>query len=336
MARYTEAVNGYLDLLTGGRSLRLPGLSADAGRSADRAAVGLRGREAPGGVGRRRASRVALELAERQFRKGSKDQAQATLTQAWGQANVELPLLASLWPGVVDEVSYHALLRGMSDMARLSELLATGKNPLGYSPGWVPIHYNPGVDLNNYQQTNALAGEKLVSAEYFRGRGGGQVAARHRPLRDDADPLQRDPHRRYNERLVALCGGSVQEPDTSRCDGGDDRRPDLVGRSSPAPPQPGTGADERTQQAHRHRGRGQGQGGRTDHAYGHLGESRHQRKVQLAHGPGQGHLQRLEDRQGHWRRVVGYDHRGEGRCGLWALWWGRRRSSLAAWVPAWT
>jgi PKD repeat protein len=167
-------------------------------------------------------SRAALELAERQFRKGDRAPAEGTLRRARVQSAVELVLLYSLWPGVVDDVNYHALLRSLSDMDRLLGFLVGGKNPLGYSPEWIPIHYRPGEDQNNYLRVNDLAVEKLV------GSGGAQevieeARAESQRVHDDYETMQQryfDIAEEYDAELVDLCGADGEEPDLDDCDGG--------------------------------------------------------------------------------------------------------------------
>ena len=98
MARYAEAVNGYLALLTGGplsgflasQLTRVDPLTGQPSR--------LRGRGAPGlGVGRRAqprragAGRAPVPQGEHGPGPGNPD-------PAWAQADVELPLLASCGP----------------------------------------------------------------------------------------------------------------------------------------------------------------------------------------------------------------------------------------------
>ena len=113
-----------------------------------------------------RRSRAGLEIAERQFRAGSIDDARDTLSAAWTQADVELALVSTLWPGVTGTVAYQDLQRSMSDMGRLSEFIVTGKNALGYSPAWIPIHYRASLyPKTNFEQTSDMAEQYVGWAE---------------------------------------------------------------------------------------------------------------------------------------------------------------------------
>ncbi|MGC9335389.1 MAG: PKD domain-containing protein, partial [Anaerolineae bacterium] len=165
-------------------------------------------------------SRAYLELAERQFRQGDRAQAEETLRQAKVQGDLELALLFELWPEVAEDASYHALLRNLSDMERLLGFLVEGRNALGYSPEWVPIHYDPDTGLNNYEETDLLAVEKLAAATTAVG-----LAADYSQLVDDDYEEMQDRYARisdeYDHELVALCGvDAAGDPDLARCSGG--------------------------------------------------------------------------------------------------------------------
>jgi PKD repeat protein len=165
-------------------------------------------------------SRANLELALGQFRQGDREAAEATLRQAKLQADVELALLFELWPGVAEDANYTAVLRNLSDMDRLLGFLAEGKNALGYSPEWAPIHYQPGTGRNNYEQTNLLAEQKVGDAV----TAVGLAATESEKVHDNYTVMQEryDSIRiQYDAELVELCGAdATSQPDLARCEGG--------------------------------------------------------------------------------------------------------------------
>ncbi|MFN2137407.1 MAG: PKD domain-containing protein [Candidatus Promineifilaceae bacterium] len=171
-------------------------------------------------------SRAYLELAERQFRKYAKDEAEETLRRGIALAIVEQALLASLWPEsdiLQEDVSYQALGRNISGMQRLFDYLVENKNPLGYGPEYVAFHYQPkndepgGKRQNNYEQTAVLASAKQESAreavddaEDYKGR-----------VDDDFEKLQKDLENirdKYDKQQVEICGTNDDlEPDLDGC-----------------------------------------------------------------------------------------------------------------------
>jgi hypothetical protein len=159
-------------------------------------------------------SRARLELAERLFRSGNRAGAEETLRQGKAEATVELALLEEIWAGVVEDVNYHALLRCLSDMDRLLGFLVGGdKNPLGYSPEWIPIHYRPGTDLNNYVRVNELAVQKLGEAE-----GHIQTAKDNSQEVHDTQLVMQERYEaieaEYNGELDRMCGADLELCDT--------------------------------------------------------------------------------------------------------------------------
>jgi len=108
-------------------------------------------------------SRANLELGELHFRNGDRDQAAGTLSQGYSEALYELNLLVSLWPGVAETVDYVTLVQNLGGMDRLYSYLASGKNPFGYGPEFVPFDYKPDYDpergKNNFEHTHWIADE---------------------------------------------------------------------------------------------------------------------------------------------------------------------------------
>jgi hypothetical protein len=166
-------------------------------------------------------SRAYLELAERQFRQftpASKAEAEATLRQGISLATAELALLGHLWEDVVDDVSYDALLRNISDMQRLFDHLQEGKNPFGYGPEFVPFHFDPNdLPLNNYEQTKVLADDELDTAETHVNN----AVGKQQEIDDDWEKLQQSLASitsEYDDQLVDLCGtNGGGEPDLENC-----------------------------------------------------------------------------------------------------------------------
>ena len=165
-----------------------------------------------------RRSRAGLEIAERQFRAGSIDDARQTLAAAWAQADANLSW-CPLWPRRHD-VAYQDLQRSMSDMGRLSEFIVTGKNALGYSPAWIPVHYRASLaPKTNFEQTSDMAEEYVGWAEDKVDLARGQSR-----LVDDNYIRMQDRYRQiideYDAKLVELCEGDDGGLDLARCDHG--------------------------------------------------------------------------------------------------------------------
>ena len=166
---YSQATDGYLELLAGNRypaflaALQLTrthpitatGMITPTHVDLERLAMAAA-----------KKSRAYLDLAERYFRVGDETQAEGTLREGSAEAAVDLALLYTLWPEVVDDANYLALLGNMADMDRLYGYLVENKNPFGYGPEFVPFHYQPQREdergHNNYEQTKWLA-------DYYRG-----------------------------------------------------------------------------------------------------------------------------------------------------------------------
>jgi predicted outer membrane repeat protein len=166
-------------------------------------------------------SRAYLELAERQYRGFTSDanaEAERALRQGFGLATAELTLLEHLWDGAVDDVSYHALLRNISDMQRLFDYLQEGKNPFGYGPEFVPFHFDPdNLPQNNYEQTKALADVELGTATTHVNN----AVGKQQESDDNYVVLQQrlaDIASQYNSQLVSLCGtNGGGDPDLEGC-----------------------------------------------------------------------------------------------------------------------
>jgi PKD repeat protein len=224
--KYSEATNGYLLPLTGEHQaefLAAMGISRTHEITYTTVITQVDVQRLAAASAKK--SQATLELAERYFRRyrnGDRALAEETLRQGKAEATVELALLEEIWAGVVEDVNYHALERNMSDMDRLLGFLVGGKNPLGYSPEWVPIHYNPSesaVYPNNYLKVNALAKEKL---------GGAQdvidvAAAESEKVHDQYTVMQQryaEIEEEYDHELEQMCGAHGEQPDLDRCGGG--------------------------------------------------------------------------------------------------------------------
>jgi parallel beta-helix repeat protein/predicted outer membrane repeat protein len=166
-------------------------------------------------------SRARLELGERQFRMGDRGVAEETLREASAQTKVELALLEEILEDVDKDVNYQDLGRSLSDMNRLDGFLKGGKNPLGYSPEWIPIHYDPDTIWNNYEETDLLAAEKVTWAE----EDIDDAAALSQQVHDNYGIMESryfEIEEKYDGYLEALCGldQQTQEPDLVRCSSG--------------------------------------------------------------------------------------------------------------------
>jgi hypothetical protein len=217
---YAQATEGYTELLAGqhhARVLTLQPTRVDPLTGEETSYLDLQ-RLA---LASAQKSRAYLELAERQFRRFTPDsraQARQTLRRGYGLATIELTLLAYLWDGAVEDVSYQALVRNVADMQRLYEYLQAGKNPYGYGPEYVPFHFQPKrLPDNNYEQTKTLADVEFEEASV-------QVqnaTGRQQEMDDDYRILQQrlaDIGEQYDSQLVGLCGlNADSEPDLARC-----------------------------------------------------------------------------------------------------------------------
>jgi hypothetical protein len=170
-----------------------------------------------------RKSRAYLELAERQFRKytaSSKADAEATLRQGSAKALSDLALLEEAWTDAVDDTSYQALLRNLSDMQRLFRYLQEDKNPFGYGAEYVPFVFRTSqLPLNNYEQAMVQAEDKWTSASGATA----EALAHQREADDDWQKLQKqlaDVTDKYNDQLIRLCGADPEDtsaPDFEGC-----------------------------------------------------------------------------------------------------------------------
>jgi predicted outer membrane repeat protein len=162
-------------------------------------------------------SQAYLELAERQFRRGDQVAAEVTLRQGKFQAGVELTLLYTLWPQVVSDANYTALLRNLGDMDRIYSYLVEGKNPLGYGPEFIPFHFDwRDLPENNYEQTRDLADEEWGVAD----SAVTLAQSKQQEIDDNYQKMQTqfaDTITEYNTQLIALCGDATLES----CDSGD-------------------------------------------------------------------------------------------------------------------
>ncbi len=170
-------------------------------------------------------SRANLELAERQFRNSQSAEAKQTLENGQFQARLEMSLLETLWPGVVDTVDYTDLVRSLGDMDRMHGYIVSGKNPLGYDPGYVPFSFSwlyP--DLDNFQQSWLLAEDDLSDAQ------GAITAAANKQKEVDDNYVKmqtrlQEAQDKFDDNLGLLCGNvevspGVFEPDREHCSGG--------------------------------------------------------------------------------------------------------------------